>query len=239
MEVGKQYADMYENYYSGNEVNIKREIAARQTLGHIVEVTDGRRFEKVLDIGAGNGSVLQELESSDICSEFSAVEISKSGVEAIRSRNLSRLKEVKLFDGYNIDFPDNSSDLGLAVHVLEHVEHERQFLMESARVCKHIYVEVHLEHTRYIDRSIRISGEFGHINFYTADTFRNILVTSGLQVEAMRVFYHDRDYEVLLSGRWKGEVKYQIRKHALALWPRLAMRHLVYMAGALCSTRPA
>jgi SAM-dependent methyltransferase len=235
MKIGDKYADLYDGYYSGSSVDVKREINARQSFGHIKDIAGDARFERILDIGSGNGAVLQELENANFCSEFSAVEVSSSGVDAILARKLSRLKEAKTFDGYHIDHADDAFDLGLAVHVLEHVEHERLFLAEAARVSKLLYVEVPLEHTKNIRKAISVGQTFGHINFYTDDTFRNVLSTAGLKVQALRVFYYDLDYEVLLSGQAKGGLKYQIRKQSLSLFPKLAMRHLVYMAGAICS----
>lgn len=89
------------------------------------------------------------------------------------------LKSLDVFDGYHIPHSDKSFDLGLAIHVVEHVEHERMFLMEAARVCKQLYIEVPLEHTRNLNRAIRMSGPYGHINFYTPLTFENLLNTSG------------------------------------------------------------
>ena len=91
------------------------------------------------------------------------------------------------------------------MHVVEHVEHERMFLTEARRVCKRLYVEIPLEHTRNLRRSIRLSGPYGHINFYTPPSFENLLKTSGLKVERMIVFPHDLAYEQLLrERRWAG-----------------------------------
>jgi SAM-dependent methyltransferase len=225
----------YEGYYADGSVDKKRAIAAKQSVGHIKALIGDRKFQSILDIGAGEGAVLQELQAQQLGDVLSAVEISGSGLDAIKRRTIANLKDVGRFDGYKIPHPDRSFDLGLAIHVLEHVEHERMFLAEAARVCKTLYVEVPLEHIGDLQRSIRNSGPFGHINFYTRHSFANLLTTTGLKIEGMTVFPHDLAYEQLGSGQMKGALKYYIRRGMLNIAPKIAMRNLVYMAGALCS----
>jgi ubiquinone/menaquinone biosynthesis C-methylase UbiE len=228
---------LYDRYYVDGAVESKRAATARQTRNHIRSITNGREYESILDIGAGDGAVLEQIAKCGIGKSLSAVEISTSGLDAIRKRSIASLKGLHQFDGYNIPFPDKSFDLGLAVHVVEHVEHERMFLREAARVCRQIYVEVPLEHTRDVRRSIRISGPYGHINFYTPHTFENLLKTAGLQVDNFIVFPHDLEFEQFMSGVGIGWAKYQIRAGLLRIAPMLATRTLVYMAGALCSQK--
>lgn len=227
---------MYDDYYGDAVVAQKRAIAARQTFGHIEAITRGETFNSVLDIGAGEGAVLSQLSAHGFGKVLNAVEISGSGIEAIKHRNIPNLAKVDKFDGYHIPHPDRSIDLGLAVHVVEHVEHERMFLNEAKRVCKKLYVEVPLEHTRNLRRAIHLSGPYGHINFYTPLSFENLLKTSGLKVERMMVFPHDLAYEQLLAGKTRGWLKYQARRGLLKLNEPLAVRNLVYMAGALCTS---
>jgi SAM-dependent methyltransferase len=229
--------DIYDDYYADGKVAAKREIASIQSVGHIEALIAGETFDKILDIGAGEGAVLDKLTKKGLGNVLGAVEISTSGVEAIKSRNIPNLRSLNIFDGYSIPHADKSFDLGLAIHVVEHVEHERLFLREASRVCKKLYIEVPLEHTRNLTKAIRMSGPYGHINFYTAQTFDNLLKTSGLEVERMRVFSHDLAYEQYLAGKSKGWVKYKIRTELLRLAPKTAVRSLAYMAGALCRSK--
>lgn len=235
MSTNAELMDMYEDYYADGAVAEKRAIAARQSLGHILKIAPGRTFDKMIDIGAGEGAVLSELSASGIAKSLAAVEISKSGIDAIRARKLPSLSAVDQFDGYKIPHPDKSFDLALAIHVLEHVEHERMFLYEAKRVSKKLYIEVPLELTKDLDKSIRMSGPYGHINFYTPGSFENLLKTCGFKVERLMVFPHDIEYEQYLAGKAKGWLKYQIRQNFLKIAPKRATRSMVYMAGALCS----
>src|ERR1700733_10105552 len=211
----------YENYYD-DAVGRKREITAQQTVDHIVSLNKNFPLGSVLDIGAGDGCVLSELERRGLGEDLHAVEISGSGIERIRQRNLKGLKSVQSFDGYTLPFPDNSFDTALLIHVLEHVEHERLLLKEIRRVARRCYIEVPLEHTMSLRKSISIGKVFGHINYYSAETFENVLDTSGLRPVAFATFAHSRKYEQLLSGQIVGALKQAIRSTTLEIAPALA-----------------
>ena len=226
----------YENYYD-DVVGQKREITARQTVDHIVALCKGTGLGTVLDVGAGDGAVLCEIERRGLATEMSAVEISSSGIERINKRNLKTLKCLRTFDGYKLPFADNSFDTALLVHVLEHVEHERLLLKEISRVARRCYIEVPLEHTLRLQRSITVSKPFGHINFYTTGTFKNILDTAGLAPVAFAPFAHSKDYEAFLAGQTIGAVKYAVRTGALKLAPTLATRVFAYLGAALCERK--
>lgn len=236
MRTNADLMNLYDDYYADGIVAEKRSIAARQSVAHIRAISGVQKFDSIIDIGAGEGAVLSELNASGFAKVFSAVEISPSGVSAIKARSIPAIRSVDQFDGYKVPHPDKAFDLALAIHVLEHVEHERMFLYEARRVSRKLYIEVPLELTSNLDRSIRMSGPYGHINFYTPGSFQNLLKTSGLNVEKMMVFAHDMEYEQYLSGRAKGWLKYQVRHNLLRFAPKIAVRNMVYMAGALCSS---
>jgi SAM-dependent methyltransferase len=235
MSTDAKLLEVYDGYYADGKVSEKRTRTAVQTFNHISTITDGKHFCRVLDIGAGDGAVLAELAKRGFADEYAAVEISGSGIEAINNRKIEAIKSVESFDGYKIPHKDHAFDLGLAIHVLEHVEHERMFLREAARVCKQIYVEIPLEHTSHLSKAIQSSARFGHINFYTSEIFANLLQTSGLRIDKLIVFPYDLEFEQFISGKFRGWLKYQIRSKCFKLMPGFAMRHIHYMAGALCS----
>ena len=67
----------YEDYYD-DAVARKREITAWQTVDHIASLCKSIPLGSVLDIGAGDGAVLSELERRELGTELHAVEISGS-----------------------------------------------------------------------------------------------------------------------------------------------------------------
>lgn len=236
MKISDKLSDTYSDYYRNQDVLRKREISGRQTLSHLNAVLPQKHYQSILDIGAGDGSVLAELDRIGLASDLYAVEISTSGCESIRQKQIKSLRSVAQFDGYAIAAKDHAYELGLAVHVLEHVEHERVFLQEIARACDTVYIEVPLELTFNVARSIQLAGPYGHINFYTLATFQNLLRTTGLEILGLQVFSNSLEYEVFVSGALKGRVNNFLRNTALRITPQRAGFFMTYMAGALCKS---
>ena len=141
--LGDSYRDLYAQYYgpARRDLKVKRYLAAADSFRNICSLLLHDDPQCIIDVGAGDGSVLERFERSNLGRHLSAVEVSESGLAEIRARNLSKLVSAQLFDGYNIPFPDKSFDLAISIHVLEHVEHERLFLRELQRVAKRIIVE--------------------------------------------------------------------------------------------------
>jgi len=234
VKISDKLSETYSDYYLNQSVLRKRVISGRQSLSHLQQMLPLPHYRSILDIGAGDGSVLAELDRIGISDDLHAVEISVSGCESIRAKSLPRLRSIEQFDGYTISASDNCYQLGMAIHVLEHVEHERSFLREIARVCETVYVEVPLELTLTVERSIRLGNQFGHINFYSPSTFRNLLMTAGLEVLDLKIFSNSLEYEILVGGRIKGCLKSALRNAALMLAPEKAPLVMTYMAGAIC-----
>lgn len=234
MKISDKLSEAYSDYYLNQAVLRKREISGRQTRSHLQSVLGQKHYRSILDIGAGDGAVLAEVDRMALADDLHAVEISESGCASIRQKNIARVRSVAQFDGYTIDAKDHAYELGLAVHVLEHVEHERVFLQEIARVCEAVYVEVPLELTLNVERSIHMASPYGHINFYTPVTFQNMLKTAGLEILAFEVFSNSLEYEVFVSGQLKGRINNFLRNAALRVAPKRAGFFMTYMAGALC-----
>jgi ubiquinone/menaquinone biosynthesis C-methylase UbiE len=172
----------YDEFYNKHD-EAWRMLGAKYKAQHIIEVSEGCTFKKVLEVGAGDGSILKLLADQDFAPEYHAVEISDSGVEHIKLRNIKDLKSVQLFDGYQLPFEDNSFDLIILSHVLEHVEHERILLREIKRVARHSIIEVPLDYKTGVDKRIKHFLAYGHINVYTPTSLRYLLRTEGFEVE--------------------------------------------------------
>jgi len=231
--LGTNYRQMYEDYYD-TEVTEKRRIAACDIFDHIRGLVGTSRFTKVIDVGAGEGSLLELLDKSDLAESLYAVEISSTGLQAIRDRGLSRLLECQSFDGYHIPYPDKFFDLVVSTHVLEHVEHERLLLGEIRRIGKRFVLEVPLENGIGVQRSIAQSGPYGHINFYCPATFLNLLTTCGFRVIKSQVLTSSLRYEQYCAGRVKGLLKHLVRRGLLGLFPHTAPWVLTYVLAVYC-----
>ncbi len=174
--------EAYDEFYQKHD-EAWRMLGAKYKAQHIVDVSQGRTFKKVLEVGAGDGSILKFLADADFAPEYHAVEISDSGVEHILARDIKNVKSVQIFDGYKLPFADDSFDLIILSHVLEHVEHERVLLREIKRVARHCIIEVPLDYRFGVDSRIKHFLAYGHINIYTPTSLRYLLFTEGLAVE--------------------------------------------------------
>src|ERR1700733_1725719 len=86
----------YDSFYEKHD-EAWRMLGAKYKAQHIIDVCKGDNPKSVLEVGAGDGSILKLLADSNFAEQYSAVEISESGVEHIRSREIKNLKLVKVF----------------------------------------------------------------------------------------------------------------------------------------------
>ena len=171
----------YDNFYVGKDEQW-RLLSAKYKAQNIKDVCQKYQFSKVLEVGAGDGSILKYLDEFQFAREIHALEISKSGVEQIGNRKIGSLKSVQIFDGYHIPFADDEFDLVILSHVLEHVEFERMLLREIKRVAKHVVIEVPIDYRYGVDKRMKHFLAYGHINMYTPSSLRFLLQTEGFEI---------------------------------------------------------
>ncbi len=235
--VDPQLQRNYDEYYD-DDISEWREMGAIDKAANIRSLCASRAPTTVLDIGAGEGAVLQQLADSGFGRRHFALDISASGVERIRNRKIPTLVECRQFDGYNVPYPDATFDLAILSHVVEHVEHPRLLLNEAARVADFVFVEVPLEHNRGLPPDF-VRDTVGHINFYTAKTIRLLVQSCGHEVIEQRETHAARRQYQYLHGL-KGTIKYLIKAFALRSMPSVAQSLWTYHSSLLIhSRRPA
>lgn len=186
----------------------------------------------VLEIGAGDGSILSKLTELNFCNELFAIEISQSGVDAILNKNIPGLAECKIFDGYHIPYDDNKFDIAILSHVVEHVEHPRKLIYEASRVARYVFVEVPLEDTSRLPENY-VFDEVGHINFYSMKTIRRLLQSSDLEVMNEIITNSPKNTYTYERGL-RGVVHYYVKQISLAIFPALATRLFCYHGSLVC-----
>ena len=196
--------------------------AAKYKAKNIIELAKSIQFNSVLEVGCGEGSILYWLSEWDFSKYLSGIEISESGVEILKRKNIKNLKEVLLFDGYHIPYEDNHFDLVICSHVMEHVEHERVLLREIKRVSKYQIFEVPIDFSFNVDRKLKHYMAYGHINIYTPAQFRFLLKSENFEIlKDKNNLYSD---EVLRHSYAKSKMKYykvKLRHLILRLFPQL------------------
>jgi SAM-dependent methyltransferase len=214
----------YDDYYEG-ESEWRRSGAIGKS-AHILAVAGAVPHDTILDIGAGEGAVLERLAELGFGRELHALEISDSAVDVIRERAIPSLVECQSFDGYTLPYADGSFDLAILSHVLEHVEYPRRLIYEAGRVARHVLVEVPLEHNATLPSDLTLD-RIGHINFYTARSIRRLVQSCGFEVVAQRPMNPSRPIYQHMAGAW-GSVKYLLKGMALRIAPRLACALVTY-----------
>jgi ubiquinone/menaquinone biosynthesis C-methylase UbiE len=233
IRLSDQLKNNYEDYYEEGASEWRR-LGALGKADNIASICADLPQESVLEIGAGEGSVIGRLSELGFGQQLYAVEISPSGLEAIKRKNIPRMAECKLFDGYQIPYEDGRFDIAILSHVVEHVEHPRQLLYEAARVAKYVFVEVPLEDTVRLPYDF-VFDKVGHINFYSAKTIRRLLQSCNLRIirqiitnPAKGTFTHKKGY--------KGLINYYVKQFLLRAVPRGATRIFTYHAALVCAS---
>jgi ubiquinone/menaquinone biosynthesis C-methylase UbiE len=212
----------YNEFYKSSD-EAWRMLGASAKAQNIMEVCNSIKAQKILEVGAGDGSILHFLDKANFGSEIYALEIADTGVERIRNRNLRNLKAVDSFDGYKIPYPDGHFDLVILAHVLEHVEHERILLRELKRVARYVVIEVPLDYRFGVDKRMKHFLNYGHINMYTPTLIRFLLQTEGLEIVADRTSltptatiklneFENKKNKKTLTRVLKIELEYRLKK---------------------------
>jgi ubiquinone/menaquinone biosynthesis C-methylase UbiE len=90
-----------------------------------------RSLGKVLDIGCGTGALLDQLQPSS--TELWGLDVSP---EALKYCSLRGHANLVLADAANTPFRSASFDVVTAIGLIEHLEHDLPFLMETKRLLK-------------------------------------------------------------------------------------------------------
>lgn len=223
----------YDSHYQYGPTEWRR-LGAVGKINNIVSLCSALPHDSIIEIGAGDGSIMQGLSELYFGQELYALEISPSAISIIEERKIPRLVECQVFDGYHVPFLDDRFNLAILSHVIEHVEHPRQLLCEAARVSKYVFVEVPLEdNLRLVDDLL--DDAVGHINFYSPKTVRLLIQSCGLDVFKQIVTNPPKQvYQYQKAS--KGIVNYYIKQALLTILPSAATRIFTYH-GALVGKR--
>lgn len=105
--VSTRLQDNYENYYQNGESEW-RLLGALDKVDNIIGLFSNYPHATVLEIGSGDGSILQRLSDMGFAESFYSLEISSSAVETIRQRGIQSLVECSLFDGYKLPYREGA-----------------------------------------------------------------------------------------------------------------------------------
>ena len=233
LKISKNLLSNYEDYYEEGDSEWRR-LGALDKAHNSQTLCKDLSVKSVVEIGAGEGSVLKRLSDLGFAQQLYALEISQSGVETIEKKSIPRLRECSLFDGYKIPYGNKRFDLAVLSHVVEHVEYPRKILYEAQRIAEYVFVEVPLEDTVRLPQNFHFD-KLGHINFYSPKTFRRLIQTCNLKVLDQLTTNRSKDSYVFQRGK-KGLVDFYIKEYLLKFFPTLATRMFTYHSSIICKS---
>jgi SAM-dependent methyltransferase len=163
-----------------------RALSAVGKAEHVIALCDEGKIEpaSTLDVGCGDGALLRELSRAGFGGELGGMEISEPAAEIARRDGPGA--SIGLFDGERLPLDEDSYELGVLSHVLEHVPDPTALLAEVARVCGAVIFEVPLEaNVSALRRAKREHAvEIGHLQRLGRSSARRIARGAGLRVAA-------------------------------------------------------
>lgn len=232
MKISDRLQHNYEKYYEKGDSEW-RWIGALDKADNILALCKDLPIDSVIEIGAGEGSILKRLSELRFAKELYALEISPTGVSTIHDKNIAHLKECALFDGYNIPYADKKFDLAVLSHVIEHVEFPRQILYEAKRVARYVFVEVPLEDTLRLTQDFHFDS-VGHINFYSPKTFRRLIQTCNFKILDQIITNPSKSVFIFQKGK-RGLLNFYIKKYILKFLPFFATKIFTYHSSIICN----
>jgi SAM-dependent methyltransferase len=181
------YFDIYRNELQDEAEWLRR--SASNKVDSIERLLRHHNIESrtLLELGCGTGAVISECRRRGLARRYIAVDFSEDAIEFTRSTSPGI--EVMAADvaAPMFTFPA-PVDVVVISHVIEHLEHPRAFLESIHRIdFKYIIAEVPLDDLLsgrmssmfMTDRTQNLSG---HVQFFTAGSFRRLIESSGLTI---------------------------------------------------------
>lgn len=191
-----------------------------------------------LEVGCGDGALLSELSRRDFGGRLAGVEITQAAVSIARTR--PEIDSVELYDGLHLPVADETYELGILSHVLEHVPDPSVLLAEVARACRTVIVEVPLEDNISAKRASKRehADKVGHLQRLSRDGARSIVTRAGLRIacELEDPLPHDvhRFFASTALARSAATAKWALRAGLHRLAPSTARRLFTVHYACLC-----
>ena len=183
---------------------------------------------KLLDAGCGEGRLILYGPYPNV--EFSGVDVSQSSLETARRRGYAQIARANLAD--SLPWQDESFDIVVSSHILEHLQHPEKMTSEIMRVLRPgglfiVGVPICVWCTRLLriylvpllvpkKRPEMLAARFGHVTFFTLPILKSLL--RNFQIEDIR------GVRFLSAGRYLPLENWQWYYRLNAAWGKLCPR---------------
>lgn len=236
----------YEEAYAPRDATIEalygrwRALGAIAKADHVISLCAraGISPASTLEVGCGDGSLLSELHIRGFGGLLEGVDVARSAIDRAAMR--PGIQAVRAFDGVSLPWERSSFDLGIASHVLEHVGNPRSLLIEIARVCHTVAIEVPLEDNLSARRPSRSEGfkALGHLQRLSREEVRALVRRAGLrvvgEVEDPLPLYAHRFFAKGPISTLSATGKWACRASLFRIAPPLARRLFTMHYACLC-----
>jgi SAM-dependent methyltransferase len=201
---------------------------------------EGGPMARIVDVGCGDGSLLDELARRGFGTVRDGFEI--TGAAAAIARDRPGVTSAATFDGARLPVADGAYDLAILSHVLEHVHEPGAVLAEAMRAARSAVIEVPLEANASARRPAKRAHaeEIGHLHAFSRGAMRGIVARAGFRVAGELVDPLPLSVHTFFAsgarGRAKGTLKWAGRR-ALAAVPAVAERAITLHYAALVVRR--
>ncbi|MBI3584683.1 MAG: class I SAM-dependent methyltransferase [Nitrospinae bacterium] len=177
--------DFYNNYYLNDNLSSWRRVGARAKVSNIKSLLGDLSSIKILEVGCGEGAVLQTISENYADCELFGCDISSSAINSLKSRKIPGLKDAFVYE-HGIKFSDGYFDFVIMTHVLEHIKDHDAILKEVKRVGKYFVFEVPLE-DNVNGRNLRkapgnYAERIGHVVFFNRNSFKALIQRAGFVI---------------------------------------------------------
>lgn len=146
----------------------------------LLETIKPLKPESILDVGAGEGFVLEKLRKGKIGKKLEGIEYMDEAIELGKKTNPQ--VKIKKGDIYKLPYKDNSFELIICTEVMEHLEDPKLALAELKRVTsKYVVLSVPNEPLFTIQRFFRgknmlkLGDHPEHIQHWNSNSFRSFV----------------------------------------------------------------
>lgn len=206
-----------------------RDVGAVDKADNIVRLwkeTGQRGRPRVVEIGCGDGAVGSRLAELDFFESYVGFDLSPGGIAEASQRGVPAAT-FAVVDSDRMPVADDSADLVILSHVIEHLEHPRTLLYEARRIAPLTLVEVPLEHHLRQPRDFEWN-DLGHINAYTAKSIRRLLQSCNLEVMRQQTSNPGMTVATFYQNNVRRRMSWRFKHASLKIAPGLARGMFTY-----------
>lgn len=231
-QASRKNLSFYAQTSEGRRDYWRKMAAPRHRVATLVGLIAADRPASLVDMGCGDGSLLDEIAQAIPGAKLAGVDLSPEQIEDNRRRR----PDVRWYtDDLDREFTlDEIYDAVVATEVIEHLDRPEDFLRSCARVGKRLYLSTQSGSVRETERRV------GHRRHYQANEMRDLLEATGWTAERvwntgfpfhdLSKWYANRDPD--RSMQQFGERPYGLRENAICWVLRGAFKLNSQRAGA-------